>query len=100
MLSGSSVEDTTIWGGVLAGEYSIGKLMITGGVGYENFSNDAWTVNDEITRWAGFIAAPYQFTKNFGIHPELAYYKYGDNPNTGIDMGNEWLLGVQFRFVF
>ncbi|MFH2125417.1 MAG: porin [Pseudomonadota bacterium] len=100
VLNGSNVEDTTIWGAVLAGEYSIGKLMITGGFGYENFSNDTWLTEDEITRWGAFIAVPYQFTKNFGIHPEFSYYKYGDNPNTGEDMGNEWLLGVQFRFVF
>ena len=100
ILSGSDVEDTIIWGGVLAGEYKIGKLMVTGGFGYENFSNDKWTNDDNITRWGAFIAVPYQFTKNFGIHPEFSYYKYGDNPNTGSDMGNEWLLGVQFRFVF
>ncbi|MBU1276851.1 MAG: hypothetical protein KJ720_15855 [Proteobacteria bacterium] len=100
VLNGSEVEDTIIWGGLLAGEYQIGKLMVTGGVGYENWSNDAWLTNDEITRWAAFVAVPYQFTTNFGIHPELAYYNYGDNPNTGNDMGNEWLLGVQFRFVF
>ena len=100
VLSGGSVEDTTIWGALLAGEYQIGKIMVTGGVGYENWSNDTWTTEDEITRWGAFIAVPYQFTKNFGIHPEFSYYKYGDNPNTGNDMGNEWLLGVQFRFVF
>ncbi|MBU1449924.1 MAG: porin, partial [Proteobacteria bacterium] len=100
VLSGSTVEDTIIWGGVLAGEYQIGKVMITGGVGYEKWSNDTWTSEDETTRWGAFIAVPYQFTKNFGIHPEFSYYKYGDNPNTGNDMGNEWLLGVQFRFVF
>ncbi|MCF8098567.1 MAG: hypothetical protein K9K65_12055 [Desulfarculaceae bacterium] len=100
VLNGSEVEDTIIYGGLLAGEYLIGKLMITGGFGYENWSNDTWTVEDEITRWGAFVAVPYQFTKNFGIHPELAYYKYGDNPNTGDEMGNEWLLGVQFRFIF
>lgn len=100
VLSGSTVEDTIIWGGVLAGEYQIGKVMVTGGVGYEKWSNDTWTTEDETTRWGAFIAVPYQFTKNFGIHPEFSYYKYGDNPNTGNDMGNEWLLGVQFRFVF
>jgi len=100
VLSGSNVEDTTIWGGILAGEYQIGKIMVTGGVGYENWSNDTWLTEDETTRWGAFIAVPYQFTKNFGVHPEFSYYKYGDNPNTGSDMGNEWLLGVQFRFVF
>ncbi len=105
LVGGSEVEDSICWGGMLAGEYTLGKLMVTGGFGYENFSNDGWSgkngySKDENTRWAAFIAVPYQFTKNFGIHPELAYYKYGDNPKSGNDLGNEWLLGVQFRFVF
>ncbi len=99
------IDDTTIYGGILAGEYQIGKVMVTGGVGYENFSNDAWSgkngySKDENVRMSAFIAVPYQFTKNFGVHPELSYFSYGDSPSTGKDMGNEWLLGVQFRFVF
>ncbi|MCB2228870.1 MAG: hypothetical protein KQH53_19505 [Desulfarculaceae bacterium] len=99
------IDDTTIYGGVLAGEYQIGKIMVTGGVGYENFSNDAWSgkngySKDENVRLGAFIAVPYQFTKNFGVHPEFSYYSYGDDPKTGNGMGNEWLLGVQFRFVF
>jgi len=99
------IDNTTIYGGMLAGEYKIGKLMITGGVGYENFSNDAWNgkngfSKDENVRMGAFIAVPYQFTKNFGIHPEFSYYNKGDSPQTGNGMGNEWLLGVQFRFVF
>jgi len=95
------VEDTIIMGGVLAGEYTIGKIMITGGFGYENFQNDQWSVNgdDTISRWGAFIAVPYQFTKNFGVHPEFSYYDYDNNSN-GTDAGNEWLLGVQFRFIF
>ena len=89
----------------MAGEYKIGKIMITGGVGYENFSNDAWSgkngfSKDENVRMGYFIAVPYQFTKNFGIHPEFSYYSHGDSPTTGNSIGDEWLLGVQFRFVF
>lgn len=104
-ITSGSVEDTTVYGGYLAGEYNIGKLSIYGGFGYENFSNDAWSgkngySKDENVRWAAFIALPYQFTKNFGIQPELAYYSYGDSPATGDSLGNEWLLGAQFRFVF
>jgi len=104
-ITSGDVEDTTIYGGMLAGEYSLGKLMITAGMGYENASNDAWSgkngySKDENVRMGAFIAVPYQFTQNFGVHPEFSYYSYGDNPKTGKDMGNEWLLGVQFRFVF
>ncbi|MFH2126262.1 MAG: hypothetical protein ABIK12_07075 [Pseudomonadota bacterium] len=104
-ITSGEIENTSIFGAVIAGEYQIGKLMLTGGVGYEGFTNDAWSEKngyskDETKRFGAFVAAPYQFTKNFGIHPELSYYSYGDNPKTGDDMGKEWLLGVQFRFVF
>lgn len=104
-ITSGSVEDTTIYGGYLAGEYQLGKMAIYGGFGYENFSNDAWSgkngySKDENVRWAAFIALPYQFTKNFGVQPELAYYNYGDSPVSGDSLGNEWLLGAQFRFVF
>ncbi|MCB2191244.1 MAG: porin [Deltaproteobacteria bacterium] len=100
--AGTDVSDTDIYGGVIAGEYKIGKIMITAGFGYENFQNDQWSTgggDDTIERWGAFIAVPYQFTKNFGIHPEFSYYDYDKNPS-GTDGGNEWLLGVQFRFVF
>ncbi|MCF8032026.1 MAG: hypothetical protein K9K66_11570 [Desulfarculaceae bacterium] len=104
-ITSGDIEDTTVYGGVLAGEYKIGKIMITGGFGYENFTNDAWSgkngySKDENVRMGAFVAVPYQFTKNFGIHPEFSYYSHGDDPTTGDDKGNEWLLGVQFRFVF
>jgi hypothetical protein len=96
------VEDTIIYGGMIAGEYTIGKMMITGGFGYENYQNDQWSTgggDDTIERWGAFVAVPYQFTKNFGVHPEFAYYDYDKNSD-GTDAGNEWLLGVQFRFIF
>ena len=104
-ITSGEIDNTNIWGGILAGEYKIGKLMITGGVGYEGFSNDAWSEKngyskDETIRWGAFVAVPYQFTKNFGVHPEVSYYSHGDNPETGKDMGNEWLVGLQLRFVF
>ncbi len=104
-ISSGDVSNTNIWGGVLAGEYKVGKLTITGGVGYEGFTNEAWSEEngyskDEIIRWAAFVAVPYQVRKNFGVHPEISYYNHGDNPETGEAMGSEWLLGVQLRFVF
>ncbi len=105
LVVGSGVKDATIYGGYLAGEYKIGKVMLTAGIGMEHVQNDAWnTANgfakDNNTRTAFFVAAPYQVTKNFGVHPEWSYFKHGDSPATGNDQGNEWLLGIQFRFVF
>lgn len=103
--AGGGYDDTTIYGGVIAGEYKIGKVMLTAGFGGEQFSNDSWKSGngyekDENTRYGFFLAVPYQFTKNFGVHPEWSYYSHGDSPATGKDQGNEWLLGVQFRFIF
>ncbi|MEW5912779.1 MAG: hypothetical protein AB1814_09505, partial [Thermodesulfobacteriota bacterium] len=106
LLVGGDVKDTTILGGFLSGEFAVGKAKIVGGFGYERFQNDdGWTSangysKDENTRWGAFIAVPYQVTKNFGIHPEFSYYNWGDKPKTGADMGTEWILGVEFRFIF
>jgi hypothetical protein len=98
-------EDTTTLGGMIAVEYKVGALTVTGGFGYEKFQNDEWKdtlgyKNDDQVRKAYFVAVPYQVNKYFGIHPEFAYYDYGDDPSTGQDAGNEWMLGVQFRFIF
>lgn len=105
------IEDTKMVGGFVALEYMIIKNWeITVGAGMEKLTNDAWKKsvasggagykNDDYTRKAYFVALPYTVTKNFAIHPEFGYYDYGDNIVDNKDSGNEWLLGLQFRFVF
>lgn len=105
------IEDTKMVGGFLALEYMIiSNWEITAGFGIEKLTNDAWKKsvahggagykNDDYTRTAYFVALPYTVTKNFAIHPEFSYFNYGDNIVDGKDFGNEWLLGLQFRFVF
>ncbi len=105
------VEDTHQLGGFLALEYKLtAALEATAGFGIEKLNNDAWKTSvasggagykdDNYTRKAFFVALPYTVTKNFSLHPEFSYFDYGDNPKTNSDNGNEWLLGMQFRFVF
>jgi len=98
------IQDTFVTGGFLSLEYQIGALTLIGGVGYEKFENDSWKRNgwkdDNTDRKAYFVAVPYQVNKYFGVHPELSYFDHGDSPETGKDQGNEWMLGVQFRFIF
>jgi len=109
--SNGKIEDTRMVGGFLALEYQIIPTWeITAGFGIEKLNNDAWKKsvanggagykNDDYTRKAYFVALPYTVTKNFSIHPEFGYYDYGDNIVNNADSGNEWLLGLQFRFVF
>lgn len=98
-------EDTTTIGGTLSAEYKIGKFTLIGGFGMERFANDEWQGSlgwkeEDTTRLAYFVAVPYQVNRYFGIHPEFSYYDYGDDPETGDDAGNEWMLGMQFRFIF
>lgn len=103
VISGAKVDDTKMVGGFVALEYKILPVWeITAGFGIEKLNNDAWKKhkNDEYTRKAFFVALPYQVTNNFSLHPELGYYDYGDNIANDKDFGNEWLLGMQFRFVF
>ncbi|MFH1036418.1 MAG: hypothetical protein V1806_18125 [Pseudomonadota bacterium] len=105
------IEDSKMLGGFIALEYKVLPVWeLTAGIGMEKVSNDAWKKavanggaaykDDNYTRKAYFVAAPYAVTKNFTIHPEFAYYDYGDNLKVGGDTGNEWLLGMQFKFVF
>ncbi len=100
----NKVQDTFITGGFLSVEYKIGAVTLIGGVGYEKFENDSWKRNgwkdDNTDRKAYFVAVPYQINKFFGIHPEFSYFDHGDNPENGQDQGNEWMLGLQFRFIF
>jgi hypothetical protein len=109
--SNGKIEDSHQVGGFLALEYKIiPALEVTAGAGIEQVSNDAWKQSvasggagfkdDNYTRKAYFVALPYTVTKNFSLHPEFSYFDYGDNPQTNSDRGNEWLLGMQFRFVF
>jgi hypothetical protein len=98
------IQDTFVTGGFLSVEYQIGAITLIGGVGYEKFENDSWSRNgwkdDNTDRKAYFIAVPYQVNKFFGVHPEFSYYDHGDNPENGKDAGTEWMLGLQFRFIF
>ncbi len=101
-----AISDTRQVGGFLALEYKLtSKWEVTAGLGLEQLSNDAWKdsahyAEDSYTRRAIFFAIPYQVTPNFGIHPELGLYDYGDNIRTGQAFGDEWLAGVQFRWIF
>ena len=104
-LVGGKMKDTTCWGGAIGLEYKLGALALVGGAGYEKFENSDWKsglgyAKDNTSRWSVFVGAPYSVTKNFTVHPELAYYNHGDNPATGSDAGNEWILGLQLKFVF
>ncbi|KMY68198.1 hypothetical protein AAU61_00245 [Desulfocarbo indianensis] len=99
------VYDTQTMGGFVSLEYQIGAVTLVGGFGYENIQNDDWKnklgyKDDSYTRTAYFVAVPYQINKYFGIHPEFSYFDYGDNPETSKEQGNEWMLGIQFRFIF
>jgi hypothetical protein len=109
--SDGKIEDTKQVGGFLALEYKIIPAWeVTAGFGIDKLNNDAWKTTvakggagwkeDNYTRTAWFLALPYEVTKNFKIHPEFAYYNYGDNVKDGKDFGTEWIGGLQFQFVF
>jgi hypothetical protein len=105
IMVGDKYYDTQTYGGFISAEYKIGAITLIGGVGYEDIQNDDWKnklgyKDDSYQRLAYFVAVPYQINKFFGIHPEFSYYDHGDDPETGDDQGNEWMLGVQFRFIF
>jgi len=51
------------------------------------------------SRWAAYVAVPYQLSDKLGLQPELSYY-YTDMPDLGAVAGNEWVMGLQFTFGF
>lgn len=109
--SNGKIEDTHQAGGFLSLEYKILPVWaINAGFGMEQLQNDAWNrktsagglgyKEDSYTRQAYFISLPYTVSKNFTIHPELAYYDAGTNPISNTDYGTEVIGGLEFRFMF
>lgn len=105
--SPNKLYETKECGGVVALEYALGALTVTGGYGQVNIQNESWkTISantlkvDSYDRKALFVALPFSVTKNLTVSPEFQYYMYGESPLSNKDMGNEWLLGLQFKFLF
>lgn len=99
-----ATEDTTCWGGYF--DVSFGgqpvALHLIGGV--QHVENDLWSNDDSNTRYMGVVRLAYSVTANFTLSPEFGYYVFGDDVNVAEghdkDLGAEFLLGVQFQFVF
>jgi hypothetical protein len=103
--SNGDFEDTMNWGGYIDASYKVGALRIALGFGYEYFENDEWKKSwgfreDNFSRQLFYISLPYQVHKNLTLYPEFNYLNHGDSPMTGDDAGNEWVLGILFRFIF
>lgn len=104
MKADGSFEDGDLFGGYVELSYGMGALTIAAGVGVENISNDAWKDSlgyndDNFTRVRYYLVLPYKAHKYLTIRPEFNYNDHGDNPADGKDGGNEWLIGVLFRFI-
>jgi hypothetical protein len=99
-----SFENTTNYGGYIDASYKVGALRLALGFGYEHFTNDAWKdagyKEDNFSRQLFYLSLPYKVHKNFIMYPEFNYLNHGDDPETGDDSGNEWVLGLYFRFIF
>ncbi|KIX16082.1 porin [Dethiosulfatarculus sandiegensis] len=99
-----SFEATTNYGGYVDASYKVGALRIALGFGYEHFANDAWKdygfKEDSFSRQLFYLSLPYTVHKNFIMYPEFNYLNHGDSPVDGDDQGNEWVLGILFRFIF
>jgi hypothetical protein len=104
MKASGSVEDSKNVGGFLQLGYKVGKSTIHVGAGMESFTNDAWKSDagykdDNVTRKMYWISVPTKIGQNLWLYPEFDYYDYDQNLND-VDKGNEWVLGLLFRFLF
>ncbi len=62
-------------------------------------NNSGYANTGRYSRWAAYVAVPYQLSDKLGLQPELSYY-YTDMPDLGAVAGNEWVMGLQFTFGF
>lgn len=73
-------------------------------IGYDKAENtDRYKVGDSSnTRMAYTALVQWKVADNFFVNPEFAYYNYGKVPGVpnAPDIGNEWLAGINFQFVF
>ena len=50
------------------------------------------------------VSVPISIAKGFSIRPEFMYYDFDSSAQvggvSGVDLGNEWLLGLQFLLAF
>jgi hypothetical protein len=72
------------------------------GYDYSNNTDAFKEGNDYNARYAVGVAADWAVSPNFLIRPEFAYYNYGERPGDRLkpSLGTEWLLGMQFAFLF
>jgi hypothetical protein len=102
---GGDLEDTEILGGFFTVEYKIAaSTALIGAVGYERFQNDAWKqqgYEDDTSHRLALVAALHiDINSFFSLHPEFGWYDHGDDPLTGKSQGKEWMLGMQFSWIF
>lgn len=102
------IEDTKTWGvGLDLGYTFTEQLSLSVGGGVTALKNSAWDVGgdskDNYYRFGVYAALPYKLTSNFTIAPEIGYYNYGDevaNFDKSDKVGDEWLVGIHFQFLF
>lgn len=92
------VEDTDSWGGYIDVTIGGDPFLVHLLAGYHNDDNELY--NDAQEKYAFGARGAWKVAKNFTLSPEVMYYSYGDDVFTNDDLGNEWLAGVQFQFVF
>jgi hypothetical protein len=110
------VEDTTGYAWWFHLGFKLGPATIYGIVGNNNTDNDGDPAVPSITaggadglewdvdRWAYGVSVPISVAKGFTIQPEFMYYDYDSSAKRagidGVDMGSQWILGVQWMLRF
>jgi hypothetical protein len=103
------IEDTTGYAWWFHLGFKLGPATIYGIVGNNNTDNDGSPVAGDaaefdISSWMYGVSVPISVAKGFSIRPEFMYYDYDSSAQvagvSGVDRGNEWLLGLQFNLAF
>jgi hypothetical protein len=102
---GADVEDAVAYGGFLRMVVPMETMTfnVGGTMEFADYSDlepvGAVGWEDDSTRWSGYVNVIYNFTDNFYMQPEIAYFDNGDD-TFGNDTGNIINVGVHFQANF
>jgi len=106
------IEDVTAYGGFVRFVWPLEMVRFLAGVGAEVVDWDDLDIDtamtavglpnyaaDDNTTWSGYVAVIYNFTDNFWMQPEIAYFDDGNN-QLDLDVGSSIWVGVHWQADF
>ncbi len=94
------IEDIASYGGWLQVTVPVSAVKLHVGGGYQQAETPDGSLEDDWSRYALFVSGTYNFTPQFFIQPEVAYFDKGEDANGVNEYGTDTFVGVHFRYNF